>query len=378
MRVSVFLPYFNDKIFLRQSIESVLGQTIEDFELILVNHASTDGSRDLARGYVDCRIKHIDMPKNYGAGTGLNLKAFLTIATGTFVKFMCADDVLLPDALERMVSLAEKDEMVDVVFGNCQLADEALKVKDDDLFSVCKRRWPESAMYEGVGNNSEFLRMIAHGHCLLPYPGAMVKRTLLNQISIDASLIMLYDVALWVACMLKGCKMRFESNPVCLYRVHSGQTSSLARMKTILNSIDYEKEAIVRMFAQNLDLDLTRRVFAGSAYVTKCETIDDARFIVYEWFLRFRKSHLAYVELATMLNDEVKREWLEKKFSFNVYSLRSLYMGWDAHPQQKGFKQWKMTVRNSAGRELSVMGLLWLLVDRIWKVMSFYEFRRKG
>ena len=51
MKVSVLIPYYNDERFLRQAIESVLAQTFRDFELVLVNHASTDGSRVIARSF---------------------------------------------------------------------------------------------------------------------------------------------------------------------------------------------------------------------------------------------------------------------------------------------------------------------------------------
>ncbi len=72
--VSVFIPYYNDSKYLRKAIDSIFAQTYKNFELILLNHASSDGSRDIAHSYHDKRIKHIDMPKNYGAGGEYYLK----------------------------------------------------------------------------------------------------------------------------------------------------------------------------------------------------------------------------------------------------------------------------------------------------------------
>ena len=63
MKVSVLIPYYNDREFFRQSIESVLNQTYKDFELILVNHATTDDCREIAHSYNDDRIIHLDMDK---------------------------------------------------------------------------------------------------------------------------------------------------------------------------------------------------------------------------------------------------------------------------------------------------------------------------
>ena len=88
--VSVFIPYYNDDKFLRESIEAVLNQSYKNLELILVNHASTDSSRDIAHSYDDDRIVHIDMPINYGAGSGKLLKEFLKVAKGKYSKLLCA------------------------------------------------------------------------------------------------------------------------------------------------------------------------------------------------------------------------------------------------------------------------------------------------
>lgn len=68
--VSVFLPYYNDEKFLEYSIKSVLEQSYENFELILLNHASTDSSYNIAHSFQDFRIKHVDMSINLGAGGG--------------------------------------------------------------------------------------------------------------------------------------------------------------------------------------------------------------------------------------------------------------------------------------------------------------------
>lgn len=68
--VSIFVPYYNDCAFLRDCIDSILNQSYKNFELILLDHASTDGSSQIAKAYTDGRIKHISLQKNLGAGGG--------------------------------------------------------------------------------------------------------------------------------------------------------------------------------------------------------------------------------------------------------------------------------------------------------------------
>ena len=70
-KVSVFLSYYNDADFLKSAIDAVLNQSFQDFELILLNHSTTDNCREIAHSYKDKRIIHLDTKYNYGAGCGI-------------------------------------------------------------------------------------------------------------------------------------------------------------------------------------------------------------------------------------------------------------------------------------------------------------------
>ena len=72
--VTVCIGYYNDEKYLGQCIDSILCQSFSNFELILFNHASTDGSYKIAHSYNDSRIVHIDAPKNLGAGASYNFR----------------------------------------------------------------------------------------------------------------------------------------------------------------------------------------------------------------------------------------------------------------------------------------------------------------
>ncbi len=97
--VSVMIPYYNDEKFLNQSIDSVLAQSYDNLELILINHTCTDRSREIAHSYSDARIRHIDLEKNMGAGGSIIFQEFFIHAKGEYVKMFCADDILVPNAI---------------------------------------------------------------------------------------------------------------------------------------------------------------------------------------------------------------------------------------------------------------------------------------
>ena len=67
-RLSIGLPVYNGEDYLAESLEAMLGQTYEDFELIISDNASTDGTADICRRYAkqDSRIRYIRQPRNLG------------------------------------------------------------------------------------------------------------------------------------------------------------------------------------------------------------------------------------------------------------------------------------------------------------------------
>lgn len=95
--VSVIIPAFNCELSIRKCVDSVLGQTVEPFQVIVVNDGSTDGTAKALREYED-RIIYIEQA-NRGQGAARN--AGLEIAKGEFIAFLDADDYWLPDFLKE-------------------------------------------------------------------------------------------------------------------------------------------------------------------------------------------------------------------------------------------------------------------------------------
>jgi hypothetical protein len=113
--VSVIVPCFNSGATIERALRSVLAQTSPDFELLVVNDASTDGSPEIARSVGaesgEGRLRVIDLPANQGSSAARN--AGLDAARGTYIAFLDADDEMLPTFLEVMTG--EMAEGVDLV-----------------------------------------------------------------------------------------------------------------------------------------------------------------------------------------------------------------------------------------------------------------------
>jgi glycosyltransferase involved in cell wall biosynthesis len=147
MRVSVITPFFNTAMYLEQCIESVLAQTLTDFEYLLVDNRSTDGSRDIAATYAkaDSRVRLIDNPAHVGQVENYNGALAQISPEATWVKLIQADDALYPECLERTVEVGERDSRIGLVGALYMKGDEPhgagipLGVEQMSGREVCRR-----------------------------------------------------------------------------------------------------------------------------------------------------------------------------------------------------------------------------------------------
>jgi glycosyltransferase involved in cell wall biosynthesis len=114
--VSIGLPVFNGENFLEAAIRSVLAQTLDDFELIVCDNASTDRTAEIGNDYAarDSRIRYFRNPRNLGAAPNYNL-AF-SHARGRYFRWLAHDDRMLPSYLAKTVRVL--DERSDAILCN--------------------------------------------------------------------------------------------------------------------------------------------------------------------------------------------------------------------------------------------------------------------
>ena len=122
-KVSIILPIYNVSQYLRECLDSVIGQTLQDIEILCVNDGSTDDSLDIIREYAarDPRIVVITGP-NGGYGKAMNKG--LDRATGEYIGIVEPDDYVVPEMFGELYSVAKEHDLVSllfklVVFLNC-------------------------------------------------------------------------------------------------------------------------------------------------------------------------------------------------------------------------------------------------------------------
>jgi glycosyltransferase involved in cell wall biosynthesis len=124
--VSVCVPAYRAARFIGRTIESVLAQTLDDFELVVVDDASPDGTAEIASGFSDARLRLERNPANLGVAGNWNRA--VEMAEGRYVKVLCDDDVLYPECLASQVAIMEAHPDVALVAGSRDVIDESGRV----------------------------------------------------------------------------------------------------------------------------------------------------------------------------------------------------------------------------------------------------------
>ena len=135
-KVSVAMPVYNGERYLAQAIESMLEQTFGDFEFVISDNASSDGTEAICRYYAaaDSRIRYVRRTTNIGGP--LNFDYVFSLCSGTYVKWTTADDYSDAKFLEKAVAVLDTEPDVVLCFPRTQIVDAAgcpIQDYDDNL-----------------------------------------------------------------------------------------------------------------------------------------------------------------------------------------------------------------------------------------------------
>jgi len=205
-KVSICIPTFNRKDYLAETLESIYSQTYKDYEVLVVDDGSTDGTKEMLeeRGY------NLRYHWQENAGNAAARNTLLKMAQGKYVAFLDSDDLFTPDAIERMVKAMESEPEDVIVYGPYLRID-----KNGKVTGRSKRE-----LYNGYCAKEIFQTIFIHTY------GSMFPRRALEEVGgFDASLPVCPDYDLWLRLSLK---YRFVSlsEPTSRRRRHDSNISS--------------------------------------------------------------------------------------------------------------------------------------------------------
>lgn len=267
-RVSVCIPTFNNANFLRQAVESALGQSYQDFEIVIVDNCSTDHTAILVEDLQkknDGRIHFYKNDQNIGL-TG-NFNKCLKYAQGVYIKFLCSDDVLLPECLEKMVAALDARQSVTLVCSGRLILNEA-----DEKLGF--KQYPSA---DDIIQGSNVITKCLFGKNYIGEPTAVMFRK--NDLTGDfrEDLPQLMDMEMWFQLLERG-DLLCIGGPLCAVRLHSGQVTHINKKsgKLIDDNVklfdEYSRKPYLRvtpLLVMKRKMLMTYRVWVSRKFITE-------------------------------------------------------------------------------------------------------------
>lgn len=257
--VSICLPVYNGEKYLAEAIESALAQTYTDFELLISDDCSQDGSLAIAQSYAGRDSRILVWSNQDNLGLFANYNATMRRASGRYIKLFAQDDLLAPEMLERALQVFDSSTTVSLV-GTSRLEinergesekvakqlDSSRLVSGQDVIDGCLIK-----LYNWIGEPSAVM-----------FPAQFIGA------GFDETFHHLGDLEYWLRILEQG-DYAFLNEPLCLFRHHRGSATS-KNMRTLLCSLDMfrlgriYKERLVRLGVD--EQEFARRTVEFSAH----------------------------------------------------------------------------------------------------------------
>ena len=214
-RVSVVIPTYNCEQFLDRTIDSALRQTYQDFEIIVVDDGSTDGTQSLVAGYGKA-VRYVYQP-NQGASAARNTA--LSQASGEFIAYLDADDLWLPEMLARQVEFLDAHPACGFVHTEVSVIDEQDNVLHARFNLETNRPVPQGRCMRDVLLRSHIQTLTV-----------IERRAAFEEAGkFDLRLPVAQDYLHWILVVLRGYEVGYMSDPLAQYRWRSGSLMSSQR-----------------------------------------------------------------------------------------------------------------------------------------------------
>ncbi|WP_261133803.1 glycosyltransferase [Bacillus sp. Marseille-Q3570] len=215
MLISVVMAVYNGDHYLQEAIESILNQTYQDFEFIIVNDGSFDNTAEILKDVQDSRVRIIHIPENKGAANALNIG--IRKATGKWIAIQDADDISIPTRLEEQAvyiqehpHLAALGTLKKCFSGNKEIPSKRLRSEEFGNFLISSEHMKAYRFY---------INPLCHGSVLFS------KKIFEEVGGYDTSYRICYDYDLWMRMFEVG-EIHKINKKLYQYRIHADSISN--------------------------------------------------------------------------------------------------------------------------------------------------------
>lgn len=240
--VSVRIPAYNHEKYIHACISSILHQTFQDFEIVIVDDGSTDGTVDVIRQFTDPRIKLEVLARN--GGMNVAVEHCMRRCTGQYIANMCSDDIWVPDKLEKQVAYLQQHPDVDAVFTRVLFVGE----NGEELSAA---NYPNARIFDCQNREpQQWLRhFFYHCNCLCN-PSVLIRRQVYEEYHYqDKRFLSLSDFDLWVKLSFSHRLWILDEKLTC-FRIREHQKNVSAATPANLNRLAFEYKQILDHYLQ--------------------------------------------------------------------------------------------------------------------------------
>jgi len=215
--VTVITPIFNAQNFIAETIESVLGQIYQNWEMIIVDDCSTDNSRDIVKEYEtkDSRIKLIELKKNFG-GPARPRNIGLDISKGDYLAFLDADDVWLENKLQV--------QMNEMLINNLDFTSTDSKFIDDNSIETIINKYKIVFFFKKIKRKATLSDVIKGN--FIRTSSAVVSKNFISKFDENKDFIGVEDMYLWMKILNdKNIRYKYITEKLMKYRISSTSLS---------------------------------------------------------------------------------------------------------------------------------------------------------
>ena len=239
IKISIIAASYNYEDYIKETIESVLSQTYQNWEMIIVDDGSKDNSVNVIKEYCekDSRIKLFQHENGVNKGLSETIKLGIKSSKGEWIAFVESDDTITPDYLEKKVNIISKYNDVEFIFNDINMFGEQDAVSEYDRYFKKQKKLLGKMKFP-----SNFVKLFKHNN-LNPIPTfscVMVKKDIIENIDFESPIKKALDLYIWL--QLAKNKFYFIDEKLTNWRMHkSSYINAVPISEEEQQKFDYKK-----------------------------------------------------------------------------------------------------------------------------------------
>jgi len=227
MKISIVTPSYNSELYIEDCINSVLNQNYENFEHVIIDGGSTDGTLNILKKY-----PHLIWISEKDEGQSDALNKGFRLANGDIIGWCNSDDIYLPNTFEKVITLLESNK-IDGVYSNLYFGDEKLNITKK-LISHRAIKW------------------LSLFHCFIPSASFFFKKKIiLDGIRIDKKLTIVMDKDFFANLLFNNYSIKYIDDFFSVFRWHNSNksidTSKVKRIRASEGLLVFNKYSKIKM-----------------------------------------------------------------------------------------------------------------------------------